>query len=131
MSDGPLPGRVASFVQGLGEKVILLSRDKWWKLALSIMIDIMGFMSYFLPVLGEFGDVFWAPISSLLIFQMYGNPLLSGIALLEEGLPFTDILPTATIGWLCEFTVLGVWLGLNLSQPQAPLRPNPRIQHLD
>ena len=37
-----------------------------------------------------------------------------------------DIFPTATLGWLCQFTVLGAWLGINLSQ-DAPLRPNPRV----
>uniref|UniRef100_A0A7S0VU74 Uncharacterized protein n=1 Tax=Hemiselmis tepida TaxID=464990 RepID=A0A7S0VU74_9CRYP len=125
--------RVTGFVAGLGDRVVELSRDKWWKLALSIMIDIIGILTFLIPILGEFGDIFWAPMSSLLLFQMYGSPLLSGLALLEEGLPFTDLIPTATIGWLCEFTIVGSWLGLNLAQsaPSRPLRPNPRVTHID
>lgn len=106
-----------------------MSRDKWWKLAISILIDLIGMMSFIIPLLAEIIDVVWAPISALLIFQLYGSSLLSGIALIEESLPFTDIMPTATLGWLCEFTVLGAWLGINLRE--SPLRPNPRVEHLD
>ena len=49
--------------------------------------------------------MFWAPLSALLVFQLYGNSLLSGVALVEELLPFTDIFPTATVGWILQYTV--------------------------
>jgi hypothetical protein len=55
--------------------------------------------------LAEIMDVFWAPLSALLVFQLYGNSLLSGVALVEELLPFTDIFPTATVGWILQYTV--------------------------
>ena len=55
--------------------------------------------------LAEVLDVFWAPLSALLVFQLYGNSLLSGVALVEELLPFTDIFPTATVGWILQYTV--------------------------
>mmetsp|Transcript_54306 Transcript_54306/g.128589 ORF Transcript_54306/g.128589 Transcript_54306/m.128589 type:complete len:124 (-) Transcript_54306:73-444(-) len=113
-------------LSGVGDKVIELSRDKWYKLVFSILIDIIGIMTYLIPLLAELMDVFWAPLSALLIFQMYGSSLLTGVALIEELLPFTDIVPTATIGWLCQYTILGAWLGIDLS-PKGPLRPNPRI----
>ena len=122
-------GGIDGFVRSLGDKVVSLSRDKWWKLIISIVLDLIGLISFLIPVLAELIDVVWAPISALLIFQLYGSSLLSGIAVIEESLPFTDIIPTATIGWLCEFTVLGAWLGLNLRE--TPLRPNPRVEHLD
>ena len=127
-SSRSIPG-LDGFVRGIGDKVVSLSRDKWWKLAISILIDLIGLLSFIIPVLAEIIDVIWAPISALIIFQLYGSSLLSGIAVIEESLPFTDIIPTATIGWLCEFTILGAWLGFNLRE--APLRPNPRVEHLD
>ena len=126
---GGLASTVEGAIKGLGETVVQLSRDKWAKLVISVLIDIIGFLTYFIPVIAEFLDVFWAPLSSLLVFQLYGSSLLSGIALIEEGLPFTDIIPTATIGWLCQFTVLGAWLGLQLRE--EPLRPNPRIRQMN
>jgi hypothetical protein len=57
------------------------------------------------PQLAEIIDVFWAPLSALLVFQLYGSSLLSGVALVEELLPFTDIFPTATVGWILQHTV--------------------------
>ena len=42
-----------------------------------------------------------------LVFYLYGNTLLSGIAFAEELLPGTDFIPTATIAWLLENTELG------------------------
>jgi hypothetical protein len=125
----PPPAGVDGFVRGIGDKVVTLSRNKWWKLALSILIDLIGLLSFLIPLLAEVIDVFWAPLSALLIFQLYGSSLLSGIAVIEESLPFTDIIPTATIGWLCQFTVLGAWLGLNIRE--SPLRPNPRFEHVE
>ena len=56
--------------------------------------------------LAEVIDLFWAPLSAMLVFQLYGNTLLSGVALLEELLPFTDIFPTATAGWVLQYTVI-------------------------
>lgn len=56
--------------------------------------------------LAEVIDLFWAPLSAMLVFQLYGNTLLSGVALLEELLPFTDIFPTATAGWFLQYTVI-------------------------
>ncbi|EKX52254.1 hypothetical protein GUITHDRAFT_150734 [Guillardia theta CCMP2712] len=108
--------------------MVRMSEEKWSKLMLSIVIDIIGILSYLIPVIAEFFDVFWAPLSSLLVFQMYGNRMLSGIAFIEEILPFTDIFPTATFGWLCQFTALGKWLGIQLEQP---VRPNPRFRRMD
>ena len=55
--------------------------------------------------LAEMLDVFWAPLSALLVFQLYGNTLLSGVAFVEEILPFTDIFPPATVAWILEYTV--------------------------
>jgi hypothetical protein len=58
--------------------------------------------TYFIPALGEFTDVVWAPISGFLFFILFGGRFgLIGAALnfLEEIIPFTDIIPSFTIAW--------------------------------
>jgi hypothetical protein len=44
------------------------------------------------------------PIQSMLIMALYNQttPSLKYVSLAEEWLPFTDILPSATIGWVTE-----------------------------
>ena len=123
-----LSNTVEIAVKALQDKVVDLCKDKWIKLAISVIIDIIGLMSFLIPILAEVIDLAWAPISAVLLYQLYGNSILSGVALLEEALPFTDIIPTATIGWLCEHTQLGPTIGLNIQD--APLRPNPKVEHI-
>ncbi len=38
------------FVSGLGNKVVELSQDKWMKLAISMLIDIIGILTFLIPV---------------------------------------------------------------------------------
>ncbi|KAL1526750.1 hypothetical protein AB1Y20_015446 [Prymnesium parvum] len=85
---------------------------KMMKLLISVLIDLIGMATYVVPVLGEAGDFAWAPISSLVVYQLYGNAVISGLALAEELLPGTDIIPTATIAWLLENTRLSQLLNV-------------------
>jgi hypothetical protein len=87
-------------------------RQKWNKLALSAAIDAFGALSYLLPVVGEATDAVWAPFSAALINVLYANRLLALAAFVEEALPWTDALPTATIGWMLEQSPLGSLVGL-------------------
>ena len=89
---------------------------KYSKLFLSILIDLIGVLTYAVPAVGEAGDLAWAPISALLVYQLYGNGLTTGIAFAEELLPGLDIIPTATIAWLLENTDLGQ----NLNEKAPP-----------
>lgn len=69
---------------------------------LCILLDLAGMASYFLPALGEFGDLVWAPISALLFYYLFGGRIgmIGGILnFLEEIIPFTDIIPSFTIAW--------------------------------
>ena len=69
---------------------------------LCLLLDIMGMASYFIPALGEFADVIWAPISGFLFFLLFGGRFgVIGAVLnfLEEIIPFTDIIPSFTIAW--------------------------------
>jgi hypothetical protein len=71
-------------------------------LFLCLVLDLVGMATYFIPALGEFTDVVWAPISGFLFFILFGGRFgLIGAALnfLEEIIPFTDIIPSFTIAW--------------------------------
>jgi hypothetical protein len=83
----------------------VLPMEMWKKLILSLFIDLIGSSSYLLPVVGEGFDIAWAPIQTILVMAMYDatSPNLKYVSFVEEILPFTDIVPTATIGWAVEF----------------------------
>ena len=69
---------------------------------LCVILDIIGMASYFIPALGEFADVIWAPISGFLFFTLFGGRfgVIGGVLnFLEEIIPFTDIIPSFTIAW--------------------------------
>jgi hypothetical protein len=69
-------------------------------LAASIVIDIIGIITYFVPGLGELFDLGWAPISGFLVYMLYGSAFFGIANALEELLPFTDFIPAATLAWL-------------------------------
>jgi hypothetical protein len=71
----------------------------WLQLVLCIAIDAAGDASLFYPI-GEFWDIPFAVFSALVIELFFGWPALAIVAFWEELLPLTDILPTATLGWL-------------------------------
>jgi hypothetical protein len=83
----------------------ILPTDLYGKLLVSLIIDALGSSSYLLPLVGEAIDVAWAPLQTILIMAMYDSvsPNLKYVSFIEELLPLTDVLPSATIGWLTEF----------------------------
>ena len=50
---------------------------KLTKLLVSILIDLIGVLTYAVPAIGEVGDLAWAPISALLVYNLYGNGLIA------------------------------------------------------
>lgn len=71
-------------------------------LATCIMMDLLGFISYGIPVLGELLDVVWAPVSALIFMKLFGfrKGFLGGLFnFVEEALPGLDFIPTFTITW--------------------------------
>jgi hypothetical protein len=86
-------------------------QKRWVKLACSLVIDAVGYGSFLLPGLGESTDAGWAPISAILVQALYSSRLLSSLDFVKELLPFTDILPIASIGWCLEYTPAGVLTG--------------------
>lgn len=77
-------------------------------LALSILFDAIGMLSFTIPFLGEFSDVVWAPLAGFLMTRMYKGTLgkVGGIlAFVEEVLPFSDFVPTFTLAWLYKYVI--------------------------
>ncbi|MCO6175701.1 hypothetical protein NHF50_11680 [Flavobacterium sp. NRK F10] len=97
----------------MGEEVIVKpevkSSNKKAKLVLSIIFDLIGMMSYLVPVFGEAVDVIWAPISGLLLMLMYKGTkgkVAGIIGTIEELIPFIDIIPTFTLTWLYTYFIV-------------------------
>ena len=77
---------------------------KYFKLIAAIVIDVVGIVTYFIPAIAESGDWVWAPISGVLILLLFPNHKKMAIAgVLEEILPFTDIMPTALLAWRLDY----------------------------
>jgi len=71
-------------------------------LGICIIMDLIGMASYIIPGWGEFADLVWAPISGFVFYKLFGGRfgMIGGVLdFLEEVLPFTDIIPSFTIGW--------------------------------
>jgi len=72
-----------------------------------ILMDFIGYATYAIPFLGEFGDVLWAPISSMIFMKTFGGwkGVLGGFGnFIEELLPGTDFIPSFTIMWFIQNT---------------------------
>ena len=66
-------------------------------------MDMLGAATYFLPGIGEWFDLIWAPISAFIFYKSFGGRTGQVGALInftEEILPFTDIIPTFTLVYL-------------------------------
>lgn len=74
------------------------------KLMASLAIDFLGNATFVVPGLGELADLVWAPVSAKLVDTLYkeSSPHAKYVAFLEEVLPFTDFVPTATLAWYVE-----------------------------
>jgi len=78
-------------------------RNKIPQLSVCILLDLIGYLSYLLPVLGETEDILWAPISAIIFFVLFGRKkfgMLGGVfSFIEEISPGLDFIPTFTIAW--------------------------------
>mmetsp|Transcript_13757 Transcript_13757/g.24686 ORF Transcript_13757/g.24686 Transcript_13757/m.24686 type:complete len:98 (+) Transcript_13757:334-627(+) len=68
----------------------------------AIIIDIIGLVSFGVPVAGEAIDVVWAPMSAALIRYFFpGAPLVFPVVgFTEELFPGIDFIPTALLTWI-------------------------------
>lgn len=72
-------------------------------IGICILMDLLGMASYAFPMIAEFSDIVWAPISALIFIKLFGGRfgLIGGVLnFLEEIIPLTDIIPSFTIAWL-------------------------------
>ncbi|MFM7897010.1 MAG: hypothetical protein ACKO8L_14020 [Flavobacterium sp.] len=84
--------------------------SKGTMLVLSLLFDFIGMVSYFVPVFAEVTDLFWAPISGILLVVMFKGTAgkLAGVfGFIEELLPFVDVIPTFTITWFYTYVIRG------------------------
>ncbi|RZJ33525.1 MAG: hypothetical protein EOO51_13390 [Flavobacterium sp.] len=82
--------------------------NKQRDLILSLIFDALGMLSFTIPVIGEFEDVIWAPLSAYLFARMYkgtAGKIGAVVEFFEEALPFTDVLPTFTLMWIYKYLV--------------------------
>jgi hypothetical protein len=76
--------------------------NKYKKLLLSIFLDAIGYVSYLIPGIGEFLDIFWAPLSAWIMTKLYkgtSGKVAAVINFAEEALPGFDFIPTFTLMW--------------------------------
>ncbi|MER3498155.1 MAG: hypothetical protein C4308_05705 [Chitinophagaceae bacterium] len=76
-------------------------------LVFCLLMDFIGYASYSIPVLGEFADIIWAPLSGFIFFLSFGGwkGALGGMFdFFEELLPGTDFIPSFTIMWFIQNT---------------------------
>jgi hypothetical protein len=75
-------------------------------LVFCLLMDLLGYASYAIPVFGELGDIIWAPISAFIFYKSFGGwkGAFGGLFnFVEEILPGTDFIPTFTITWLWQY----------------------------
>ncbi len=73
------------------------------KLLICLAIDLIGSSSELIPILGEFTDILTAPIAATLLQNLFGgSKIIFFFELTEEILPFTDIIPFATLCWVVD-----------------------------
>ncbi|CAE7716818.1 unnamed protein product [Symbiodinium pilosum] len=65
-------------------------------------LDLFGDATYFFPVIGEGVDLAYAPIQGIALMMLFGSKSIATVGVVEELLPFTDLMPTATLGWILE-----------------------------
>lgn len=73
------------------------------KLGICLAIDVLGTSSELLPIVGELTDVIYAPLAATLLRSLYyGSNVVFLLEFGEEILPFTDVIPLATICWVVD-----------------------------
>lgn len=90
---------------GYGDTMV--DKKKYKSLAMAIIIDLIGNVSYLFPGVGEWTDTVWGLLSGgILMFVLFPKRKIGGaFGALEEILPGTDIVPTATILWILDYVV--------------------------
>ncbi|UKJ07853.1 hypothetical protein [Solitalea lacus] len=84
------------------------TQKKYTDLAICLIMDILGMSTYSIPLIGEVGDLFWAPFSATVFFFLFKRKfgLIGGaFNFLEEILPGSDVIPTFTLAWVGKYLI--------------------------
>lgn len=68
-----------------------------------LFMDLAGLATYAFPVMGEWVDIIWAPLSAFIFYRTFGGrtgKIGSIFNLVEELLPGADFIPTFTLAYL-------------------------------
>ena len=74
-------------------------------LVFCILMDLIGYASFSIPIIGEVSDVIWAPISAFIFARTFGGrigAIGSVFNFIEEFLPFIDFIPSFSIAWFIQ-----------------------------
>lgn len=85
-----------------GSLQTVAGRRKWTKLAVCVLIDLIGSGGLGVPLVSDLLDVVTAPLAALALHALFGNPVITSAGFVEEILPGTDGIPTASLAWLLE-----------------------------
>lgn len=83
-----------------------MTDNKYKKLAIGLVLDAIGMMSFTIPFLGAFTDIVWAPLSAYFMTKLYDGKkgkIAAAISFIEEAMPFLDVIPTFTLMWLYTY----------------------------
>jgi len=83
----------------------MIKNQQTSSLLFCILMDVIGYATYSIPFLGEFGDLLWAPVSAIIFYKTFGGwkGAFGGVFnFVEELLPFTDFVPSFTIMWFLK-----------------------------
>lgn len=86
----------------------MTKKEKYHLLKKGIVYDLIGMLSFSIPVIGEFSDIIWAPYAAKKMKEMYPGKkgsIAAVIVFLEEILPYTDVVPTFTLMWVYTFVI--------------------------
>ena len=127
--DAPPPSgeRRAASAPQRSERAPPVSAAMWFELALCVAVDACGSASLYFPAFGEVSDAGFAVLNAFVIELLFDWPELAAFAFWEELLPFSDFLPTATIGWALVVTgtrtrlTRADWNSLKPPPPKPPL----------
>jgi len=106
MPDQPPPpidaAELAKIIRVVHKAMVYVRSSVTMKLFVCLLVDAIGFSSFLLPGIGELGDVAYAPLQAWFLYFMFGSVRMSGLGFMEEILPGTDFVPSASIAWASE-----------------------------
>ena len=96
---GTVAWREGNTLAEKAQRAKLTQRD-FGLLFLCLLLDLLGGSSF---VLGDQSDYLWAPVSAFLIFSLFDSFSLAAVQFVKEALPWTDVVPVATLSWLIAY----------------------------